>query len=263
MSDLDDRSTRCIACGHERLWHVQPGVATTDCSSWTPAGETHEACSCPAFEPPVPMPYDGPRIVSGPGPLGLDAIDPRKATPGQVADLIALVRAKESWIDGAKVDMAALEEAAAKATTWHMEALDDLAACVAERDEVRAEVERLRTLADDNWRSLEREATEHARTLGLIGQPKTGEPLSEGEQRRFEAAVERGLRKRAEDQRDDWRRRYEALRDGVTGLCDERDEWLADDFGPREMWPTGTVHTALVEVPALRAVVARVEGDES
>ena len=64
-------------------------------------------------------------------------------------------------------------------------------------------------------------------------------------------------------ERDDWRRRYEALRDGVTGLCDERDEWLADDFGPREMWPTGTVHTALVEVPALRAVVARVEGDES
>ena len=39
--------------------------------------------------------------------------------------------------------MAAMEEAAAKATTWHMEALDDLAACVAERDEARAEVERL------------------------------------------------------------------------------------------------------------------------
>lgn len=75
--------------------------------------------------------------------LNLDAIDPRKATPGQVADLIALVRAKESWIDGAKVDMAALEEDAAKATTWHMAALDDLATCVAERDEARAEVERL------------------------------------------------------------------------------------------------------------------------
>lgn len=64
------------------------------------------------------------------------------------------------------------------------------------------EVERLRVLAAENWRSWEREATEHARTLGLIGAPRTGEPLSEGEQGRFEAAVERGLRKRAEDQRD-------------------------------------------------------------
>lgn len=54
-----------------------------------------------------------------------------------VPALVALVRAKQSWIDGAKVDMDALEEAAAKATTWHMEALDDLAACVAERDEAR------------------------------------------------------------------------------------------------------------------------------
>lgn len=59
------------------------------------------------------------------------------------ADLLNAVAARllamASWIDGAKVDMAALEEAAAKATTWHMEALDDLAACVAERDEARAE----------------------------------------------------------------------------------------------------------------------------
>lgn len=81
--------------------------------------------------------------------LDLDAIDPRKATPGQVADLIALVRAKESWIDGAKVDMAALEEAAAKATTWHMEALDDLAACVAERDEARAAIAAIEDLCNE------------------------------------------------------------------------------------------------------------------
>ena len=33
-------------------------------------------------------------------------------------------------------------------TTWHMAALDDLAACVAERDEARAEVERLRGGSD-------------------------------------------------------------------------------------------------------------------
>ena len=93
------------------------------------------------------------------------------------ADLLNAVAARMlamlSWIDGAKVDMAALEEAAAKATTWHMEALDDLATCVAERD--------------------------------------------------------------------DWRRRYEALRDGVTGLCDRRG------------------FANCVDAQALHAVVARVE----
>ena len=110
-----------------------------------------------------------------------------------VPALVALVRAKESWIDGAKVDMAALEEAAAKATTWHMEALDDLATCVAERD--------------------------------------------------------------------DWRRRYEALRDGVTGLCEQadrsHDEYLRGLILDRFIVPSN------VTVSRIRAVVARVEGDES
>ena len=50
-------------------------------------------------------------------------------------------------------------------------------------------------------------------------------------------------------ERDDWRRRYEALRDGVTGLCDVP---IAAKI-PRR-W---------VAVSDLRAVVARVEGDES
>lgn len=171
----------------------------------------------------------------------------------------------------------------------------DVPALVAALREARAEVERLRTLADDNWRSLEREATEHARTqtaadrllaeaaahLRAIGVPKRGEPLSEGEQARFSAAIERGLRKRAEDlaedleargldlaasnaaltaERDDWRRRYEALRDGVTGLCDDpMSDWTAL-MGPCEKH---TAQSGFMRKDDLRAVVARVEGDES
>lgn len=78
-----------------------------------------------------------------------------------------------------------------------------------------AEVERLTELADRNWKSWEHEATEHARTLSY-GTPRTGEPLNDGEQGRFEAAVERGLRKRAEDQRDAALRALAAVRDEAT-----------------------------------------------
>lgn len=104
------------------------------------------------------------------------------------ADLLnaaaARLLAQASWIDGAKVDLDGYDEARAesqRATAWHMEALDDLAACVAERD--------------------------------------------------------------------DWRRRYEALRDGVTGLCDR--------YEHAERWenpPSGQTVAA-----KFHALVARVE----
>lgn len=62
-------------------------------------------------------------------------------------------------------------------------------------------------------------------------------------------------------ERDDWRRRYEALRDGVTGLCDEADrnheEYLRGIILDRFIVPSN------VTVRDLRAVVARVEGGES
>lgn len=57
-------------------------------------------------------------------------------------------------------------------------------------------------------------------------------------------------------ERDDWRRRYEALRDGVTGLHfrDARGGCASciDPDGFSVWWPCETA-----------AVVARVEGDES
>lgn len=152
------------------------------------------------------------------------------AVSSAFADLLnaaaARLLAMQSWIDGAKVDMAAMEESlcgfseewhsriiaernevsdlAEKAIAWHMEALDDLAACVAERD--------------------------------------------------------------------DWRRRYEALRDGVTGLTE--DEWgsRADETERcplcRRKWSKHTDYdgrcydgasTLAGYIRDLRAVVARVE----
>jgi hypothetical protein len=103
-----------------------------------------------------------------------------------------------------------------------------------------AAVQQVRAEAADNWRSWEREAGEHARTLGLIGAPKTGEPLSEGEQRRYEAAVERGLRKRAEDQRDAARAEVARLRAvvaSVEALCDRADvETAPDSLDPFRGW---------------------------
>lgn len=155
-----------------------------------------------------------------------------------VPALVALVRAKESWIDGAKVDMAALEEAAAKATTWHMEALDDLAACVAERDEARVERDRYRA------------AFERANAA-----VSACESWIEG------AKVDLDGYDEAAAERDDWRRRYEALRDGVTGLCEQadrsHDEYLRGLILDRFIVPSN------VTVSRIRAVVARVEGDES
>lgn len=44
---------------------------------------------------------------------GIDAL--RSLVESDVPALVALVRAKQSWIDGAKVDMAAMEEERAKA----------------------------------------------------------------------------------------------------------------------------------------------------
>lgn len=58
------------------------------------------------------------------------------------------------------------------------------------------------------------------------------------------------------DERDDWRRRYEALRDGVTGLCDGWESGANDYDG-------GPLVNAEAFASDLRAVVARVEGDES
>lgn len=216
-----------------------------------------------------------------------------------VPALVALVRAKESWIDGAKVDMAALEEAAAKATAWHMEALDDLAACVAERDEARAEVERLRLDADKrlSWAIFAvRDYDAYAQPFVLMRDTdvsgvsgtgvvadgvafpdgtvalrwRGGNPTSvvfhDNGVESVEAIHGHGgatrlvwlaedLETTAEvaatyDERDDLRRRYEALRDGVTGLCYDPDPDTDDGM-------------TLISVDAIRAVVARVEGDES
>lgn len=58
-------------------------------------------------------------------------------------------------------------------------------------------------------------------------------------------------------ERDDWRRRYEALRDGVTGLCDEWDEGRETAIAY-----DGMDRPPIVSIPAVRAVVARVEGDD-
>ena len=57
------------------------------------------------------------------------------------------------------------------------------------------------------------------------------------------------------DERDDWRRRYEALRDGMTGLFPE-----GNDRG----WGDGAVTIRNADCrEVVHAVVARVEGDES
>lgn len=103
--------------------------------------------------------------------LDLDSIDPRKATPGQVADVIA-----------------ALREARAEVEHLHAEAMPRFESW----------------MADDNDR-LRRERNEY---------------LAE---------------------RDDWRRRYEALRDGVTEAVE------------------GSLYVGTSLAATIRAVVARVE----
>ena len=130
----------------------------------------------------APEPYTGPRLV---------ADEPQH-----------LVTAE--WLEEVTAERDEARAESQRATAWHMEALDDLAACVAERD--------------------------------------------------------------------DWRRRYEALRDGVTGLTE--DEWgsRADETERcplcRRKWSKHTDYdgrcydgasTLAGYIRDLRAVVARVE----
>ena len=58
------------------------------------------------------------------------------------------------------------------------------------------------------------------------------------------------------DERDDWRRRYEALRDDMTAACDRIDLFAANVPGKADR---AAVHEI---ASAFRAVVARVEGDD-
>ena len=224
------------------------------------------------------------------------------------ADLLnaaaARLLAQASWIDGAKVDLDGYDEARAesqRATAWHMEALDDLAACVAERDEARAEVERLSADAGKrlSWAIFAvRDHDAYAQPFVLMRDTdvsgvsgtgivadgvafpdgtvalrwRGGNPTSvvfhDNGVESVEAILEHGgatrlvwlaedLETTAEvaatyDERDDWRRRYEALRDGVTGLHfrDARGGCASciDPDGFSVWWPCETA-----------AVVARVE----
>lgn len=47
----------------------------------------------------------------------------------------------------------------------------------------------------------------------------------------------------------------------LAELCDERDGWLIDDFGPPESWPAGTVHQALVTTAEIRELLGVVRSD--
>lgn len=105
---------------------------------------------------------------------------------------------------------------------------DDMRALVAALREARAEVERLRTVVP-------------ASVLDDIESMSPNRDNGE----RYGSVSWRLIR-----ERDDWRRRYEALRDGVTGLCYDPDPDTDDGM-------------TLISVDAIRAVVARVEGDES
>ena len=117
-----------------------------------------------------------------------------------------------------------------------------LATVTAERDEARAEVERLRT-TDGFGRAVEAEARRYHESACMY-----------------------------QAERDDWRHRYEALRDGVTGLTE--DEWgsRADETERcplcRRKWSKHTDYdgrcydgasTLAGYIRDLRAVVARVE----
>ena len=203
--------------------------------------------------------------------------------------------------------VAALREARAeveRATSWHMEALDDLAACVAERDEARAEVERLTADAGKrlSWAIFAvRDHDAYAQPFVLMRDTdvsgvsgtgvvadgvafpdgtvalrwRGGNPTSvvfhDNGVESVEAIHGHGgatrlvwlaedLETTAEvaatyDERDDWRRRYEALRDGMTGLFPE-----GNDRG----WGDGAVTIRNADCrEVVHAVVARVEGDES
>lgn len=102
----------------------------------------------------------------------------------------------------------------------------DVPALVAALREARAEVERLRTVVP-------------ASVLDDIESMSPNRDNGE----RYGSVSWRLIR-----ERDDWRRRYEALRDGVLNMPPITDAYI--DFGRQYQ-------------QALRAVVARVEGDES
>ncbi|MFN8147962.1 MAG: hypothetical protein U0R76_10900 [Candidatus Nanopelagicales bacterium] len=197
--------------------------------------------------------------------LDLDAIEARSeaAKDDRLAGLYLAV----TEIDALVAAVREGREASAKATAWHMEALGDLASCVAERDEARdearAEVRRLRERAEAHAVTVQQavaverqrdDARAEVERLALVVTSLTA--MVEAKSSWIDGAridID-GL----EAERDDWRRRYEALRDGVTGLCDERenDPYRGVMFG-------GEPFPARVGTSDLRAVVARVEGDES
>ena len=82
---------------------------------------------------------------------GIDAL--RSLVESDVPALVALVRAKQSWIDGAKVDMAAMEEERAKALAAIALAGEEIERASVEvkradrqRDDARAAIARVRAL---------------------------------------------------------------------------------------------------------------------
>ena len=173
-----------------------------------------------------------------------------------------LLNAKESWIEGAKVDLDGYDEALAEAerltcrhhlssdgdegpvvnlpglrvVRWHCNECDgkwyDDNALAHLRDTIRSQTDSLNAAEAE----VERLRTQHAADLDRVTLLRAGAVVAE---------------------RDDWRRRYEALRDGVTGLCDEADrnheEYLRGIILDRFIVPSN------VTVRDLRAVVARVE----
>lgn len=204
------------------------------------------------------------------------------------ADLLnaaaARLLAQASWIDGAKVDLDGYDEARAesqRATAWHMEALDDLAACVAERDDWRRRYEAVDTWVRENCREWDVDDGETVTTPldELVESISIWREDHTRQKRRYEALAEEGHIEGDDgrclcgaewicpewtkvvsdawqiesltDEVADLRRRYEALRDGVTGLL--LVEWEVHYFGgsPPE-------HRC-VAVEDVRAVVARVE----
>lgn len=84
---------------------------------------------------------------------GIDAL--RSLVESDVPALVALVRAKQSWIDGAKVDMAAMEEERAKALAAIALAGEEIERASVEvkradrqRDDARAAIAAVRALCD-------------------------------------------------------------------------------------------------------------------
>jgi hypothetical protein len=194
----DDQA--CATCGHHKNAHLLP-------VGWACIGNRN-LCTCPTYVAPTDdtesLDFVASRQPKATRRFQLTPTDDTAPTIDRddLADLAAFLR-------GATVEVGEVVMTI-RMSRW-ADALDA---------ETR-EVERLRELAERNWQSWEHEATEHARTLSqhaVYGKPETGKPLSEGENRRFEAAVERGLRKRAEDQRDAEKARVDAAEAEVERL---------------------------------------------